>query len=65
MFLLSKQDNADPVLLGDHDVALASIEKVVVGTYSRTSSHQIKVFDSYVMVVSDKGYITSYHSNVM
>lgn len=25
------QDNADPVLLGDHDVALASIEKVVVG----------------------------------
>lgn len=25
------QDNVDPVLLGDHDVALASIEKVVVG----------------------------------
>lgn len=25
------QDNTDPVLLGDHDVALASIEKVVVG----------------------------------
>lgn len=25
------QDNADPVLLGDHDVALASIDKVVVG----------------------------------
>lgn len=29
MFVM--QDNADPVLLGDHDVALASIEKVVVG----------------------------------
>lgn len=29
--LLMMQDNADPVLLGDHDVALASIEKVVVG----------------------------------
>lgn len=28
---LLMQDNADPVLLGDHDVALASIEKVVVG----------------------------------
>lgn len=28
------QDNADPVLLGDHDVALASIEKVVVGKSS-------------------------------
>ena len=25
------QDNADPVLLGEHDVALASIEKVVAG----------------------------------
>ncbi len=25
------QDNADPVLLGDHDVALASIDKVVAG----------------------------------
>ncbi|XP_029959458.1 LOW QUALITY PROTEIN: myotubularin-related protein 11 [Salarias fasciatus] len=29
-------DNADPVLLGDHDVALASIEKVVVVGPSRT-----------------------------
>lgn len=29
--VLMFQDNADPVLLGDHDVALASIEKVVVG----------------------------------
>lgn len=29
--VLLVQDNADPVLLGDHDVALASIEKVVVG----------------------------------
>lgn len=25
------QDNADPVLLGEHDVALASIEKIVAG----------------------------------
>lgn len=25
------QDNADPILLGEHDVALASIEKVVAG----------------------------------
>lgn len=25
------QDNADPILLGGHDVALASIEKVVAG----------------------------------
>ncbi|CAG00931.1 unnamed protein product [Tetraodon nigroviridis] len=30
------QDNADPVLLGDHDVALASIEKVVVVGPNRT-----------------------------
>ncbi|XP_040022208.2 myotubularin-related protein 11 isoform X2 [Gasterosteus aculeatus] len=29
-------DNADPVLLGDHDVALASIEKVVVVGPNRT-----------------------------
>lgn len=28
------QDNADPMLLGDHDVALASIEKVVVGKHN-------------------------------
>lgn len=31
IYVLLMQDNADPVLLGDHDVALASIEKVVVG----------------------------------
>ncbi|XP_066577691.1 myotubularin-related protein 11 [Amia ocellicauda] len=30
------EDNADPVLLGDHDVALASIEKVVAVGPSRT-----------------------------
>ncbi|XP_077455061.1 myotubularin-related protein 11 isoform X2 [Stigmatopora argus] len=30
------QDDADPVLLGDHDVALASIEKVVVVGPNRT-----------------------------
>lgn len=31
-------DNSDPVLLGDHDVALASIEKVVVVGPNRTKS---------------------------
>ena len=30
-YILFDQDNADPVLLGDHDVALASIDKVVAG----------------------------------
>ncbi|KAJ7985456.1 hypothetical protein DPEC_G00352220 [Dallia pectoralis] len=33
---LKPDDNADPVLLGDHDVALASIEKVVAVGPSRT-----------------------------
>lgn len=36
----SVQDNADPVLLGDHDVALASIEKVVAGKTSDDSESE-------------------------
>lgn len=53
-FLLN-QDNADPVLLGDHDVALASIDKVVAGepistygyfheTYRTCQSHILTMF---------------------
>lgn len=39
------QDNADPVLLGEHDVALASIEKVVAGKDGVSDG----VFDKFLL----------------
>lgn len=42
------QDNADPVLLGDHDVALASIEKVVVGESNVCNTVSIHTINGYL-----------------
>lgn len=53
------QDNADPVLLGDHDVALASIEKVVVGKYNLMPN-----FYSQTRSCNDWRFIDKYYFNV-
>lgn len=48
-FLLN-QDNADPVLLGDHDVALASIDKVVAGEPISTYGYFHETYREHVKV---------------
>lgn len=69
-FLLVTQDNADPVLLGDHDVALASIEKVVVGESNFTFLILFRFFWSYcttcffLCCTTSKLLMTAHHSSL-